>query len=476
MSLDSKGSDSAPEDVVNHLIANAHVAMDAIQDYTQKEVDELTQAVGWAVYEEENAREISELAVRETGFGNVEDKISKKRRKTLGTLNDILGKPSVGVINTNEEEGITEIAKPVGVVGAVVPSTNPGATPANIAIMALKGRNAVILSPSPAGVGVCELVVECIHEELDKVGAPRDLVQMVPKPVNKDKTYELMDQVDLLQVTGSANNVAQGQRSGTPNYCVGEGNVVSVIDETAELEVTANRIKKSKTFDYATSCSSDNSAVIIGSVYDDAVEALEDAGGYLCDADERERIEEALFPDGHSSLSGDVIGKPPKMIAEAAGLSNSEAHDAEFYMVEGEGIGPEYPLSGEKISVVLTLYEADDFDDALDTTNQILDYEGTGHSCGLHTTDKERIERIGHEVNVCRLLINQPQCYGNGGNFNNGLNFTLSMGAGTWGENQFDENLKYTHFINTTTVAETIEENVPTEDEIFASYHGEYSE
>lgn len=447
--------------------------MNEIADYDQEEVDELIQAIAWAIYEEDRAREISEMAVRDTGFGNVEDKITKKRRKTAGTLDDLRGEPSVGVVERNEETGITEIAKPVGVVGAVVPSTNPGATPANLAMMALKGRNAIVVSPSPAGYSTAELVVEYIRDELEKVGAPRDLVQLLPGPVEKEKTYELMDRCDLLQVTGSASNVHRGERSGTPNYCVGEGNVVSIVDATADLEAAADRIAKSKTFDYATSCSSDNSAVIVELVYDDAIAALEAQGGYLCDAEERERLEKTMFPDGHGSLSGEVTAQPPDEIAVAADLP-PEARDADFFMVEGQGIGEEYPLSGEKLSVVLTLYEAADFDAALETTSDILAFEGSGHSCGLHTTDDDHRERIGHEINVARLLINQPQCFGNGGSFDNGLNFTLSMGAGIWGSNQTDENIDYTHFLNTTTVAETVEPDEPSEEELFGSYHEKY--
>ena len=230
-----------------NLDASLQTAMAKIDDYDQARTDKLVQAAAWAVYPDERAREISEVAVETTGLGNVEDKISKKQRKTKGTLSDILGEPSVGVVDRDEESGLVEIAKPVGVVGAVVPSTNPGATPANLAMMALKGRNAVVLSPSPGGVETCELVVDYIHEELDKVGAPTNLVQMVPRPIDKATTYELMDRVDLLQVTGSASNVERGEQSGTPNYCVGEGNAVSVVDSTADLPATAERIDGSGT-------------------------------------------------------------------------------------------------------------------------------------------------------------------------------------------------------------------------------------
>lgn len=474
MSLETGNGDEQPEELVTHLIDQGREAIHDISNYDQEQVDELVQAVAWAIIEDERAEEISELAVETTGMGHVEDKYSKKKRKTLGTLNDILGEPSAGVIDVDEEAGITEIAKPVGVVGAVVPSTNPGATPANLTMMALKGRNAIILSPSPSGRTVCERVVEYIHDELDKVGAPLNLVQMVPPPVNKDKTYELMEQVDLLQVTGSSNNVEYGQKSGTPNYCVGEGNAVAIVDGSANLADAANKIMLSKTFDYATSCSSENSVVILDSVYDQMLDALEAKGGYVCSQAEKERLEETMFPDGHGSLNSEVIAQPASEIAELAGIDGPDAQETDFFVVEGEGIGEQYPLSGEKLSVVLTAYRAVDFDNALDITNQILEFEGSGHSCGLHTTSDDHVEKIGRNADVCRVLINQPQCYGNGGNFDNGLNFTLSMGAGTWGGNQLDENLKYTHFLNVTTVAETVEEEVPSEEGLFATYHEKY--
>lgn len=474
MSLENENQNEDAETVVSGLIDRGRAAMEEVNDYSQEEVDELVQAVAWSIVEDERAQKISEVAVETTGMGVVEDKYSKKKRKTMGTLNDILGEPSVGVMNVDEEEGITEIAKPVGVVGAVIPSTNPGATPVNLAMMAVKGRNAIVLSPSPSGLEVCELVVDAIHDELEKVGAPTDLVQMVPTPVNKDKTYELMDQVALLQVTGSSNNVQYGQESGTPNYCVGEGNAVAIVDESADVEEAAHKVMLSKTFDSATSCSSENSIVIEDDVYDETMAALEDEGGYVCDDDEKEKLEAAMFPEGHGSLNGDVVAQPAPEIAEIAGLDDPDTQDAEFLVVEGSGIGPDYPLSGEKLSVVLTAFQASDFDDALGITSDILDYEGSGHSCGLHTTADDHVEQIGQEMDVCRILINQPQCYGNGGNFNNGLNFTLSMGAGTWGDNQLDENLKYTHFLNITTVAETTEEDQPTEEELFGSYHEKY--
>ncbi|MDY0393631.1 aldehyde dehydrogenase family protein [Virgibacillus halophilus] len=390
----------------------------------------------------------------------------------MGTLHDLTGEKSVGVIRNDEASGITEIAKPVGVVGAVVPSTNPGATPANIAMMALKGRNAIIIAPSPKGLSTSNLLLTYIHEELEKLGAPLDLVQVLPAPVNKAKTIELMKQVDFLTVTGSRNNVRLGQTSGTPNICVSEGNVVSIVDASADIQSAARKIFLSKIFDNATSCSNDNSVVIEAAVYDEMMHALQKQGGYLCNQIEKEQLQDALWMNG--KRNPETVAKDPAVIAEAASLQNPQAEKASFFMVEETGVGEQYPFSGEKLAVVLTIYKAKDFNDAIQITKGILSYHGRGHSCGLHTSTEKHIEQIGLEMDVCRLLINQVQVAGNGGSFDNGLNFTLSMGGGTWAGNNTCDNLSYKHFLNITKVARLIPEVVPPEEELWGSYWKKY--
>lgn len=473
VSVEDAGKTGAP-DVIAGLVDRARAAMDAVSGYDQERVNEVVQAVAWAIIKQENAEELARLAVEDTGLGNFEDKVTKNQRKNLGTLQDLLDPEakSVGVIDVDEETGITQIAKPVGVVAAVTPSTNPSATPANKTMMALKGRNAIVIAPSPKGASTCRLLLRYIHDELSKIGAPADLVQMLPE-VNKEMTYELMRQADFVTVTGSANNVRAGQTSGTPNACVSAGNVVSVVDATADIAEAARKIRTSKTFDYGTSCSNDNSVVIEAPVYEEMVEALKREGGYLCDADEKARLQEAMWPGG-GKRSPKTLAKAPSVIAEEAGLEDPAAKEAAFFMVEETGTGEGYPFSGEKLSVVLTVYKAEDFDEALDLTKSILDYVGRGHSCGLHTTDEDHIERIGLEMDVCRLLINQVQVFGNGGSFDNGLNFTLSMGGGTWAGNNIGENLSYRHFLNITRVSRLIPEVVPTQEELLGSYWARY--
>jgi sulfoacetaldehyde dehydrogenase len=460
------------KDVISEMVEKARAAMKIFYNYSQEQVDEVVQAVAWAIYKPGHSESLAELALKDTGLGRYEDKVAKKRRKTLGTLRDMKGAKSVGIINIDVAKGITEIAKPVGVVAAVVPSTNPGATPANIAMMALKGRNAIIIAPSPKGHSTSQLLLQYIHEEFKKIGVPLDLVQVLPGPVNKTLTKGLMEQADFVTVTGSANNVRMGQTIGKPNACVGAGNVVSIVDSTANIEETAHKIFLSKTFDNATSCSNDNAVVIEEAVYDQMIEALQKEGGYLCDEREKRLLQDVMWVDGKRNSR--TLAKDPIVIAKEAGLTNPKAEAATFFMVKEIGIGKDYPFSGEKLAVVLTVYKAADFQEAIKISKEILNYQGKGHSCGLHTTNEKHIEQIGLEMDVCRLLINQVQVYGNGGNFNNGLNFTLSMGGGSWAGNNIAENLSYKHFLNITRVSRVISEVIPTEEELWGTYWEKY--
>jgi sulfoacetaldehyde dehydrogenase len=454
--------------VVAELVRRARAAQRTFERCSQEEIDEAVTAVAWACCEPERAAALARVAVETTGLGRFEDKVAKNTRKTIGTLDDLRGAKSVGVIASDPETGITEIAKPVGVVAAVCPSTNPSATPTNKAMMALKGGNAVIIAPSPKGAPTCELLLEYIHIELTKVGAPVDLVQMLPAPIDKQLTGELMRQCDLVVATGSQNNVRAAYSSGTPAIGVGGGNVPVIVDESADVADAADKIKRSKVFDYATSCSSENSVVIHAAVYELMIAALENEGGYRLDAEETARLQRAMWPEG--KLSRDVVAQSPAAIAEAAGLDRPEARDAEFFLVEETGVGPEHPFSGEKLSVVLTVYRAEGFDEALDLTQRILDFMGSGHSAGIHTADQSHADRLAHTLRVARVLVNQAHCFGNGGSFDNGLNFTLTMGCGTWAGNSISENLSYKHFLNTTRLVRLIPPQEPRHEELFGDY------
>jgi sulfoacetaldehyde dehydrogenase len=457
--------------VIDDLVRRARAAMAAFADADQARVDEAVTALAWSLYNPAHARELAELAVKDTQLGNVPDKITKKQRKTFGTLRDLLRVKSVGIIEEDKARGIVKYAKPVGVVCAITPSTNPGATPVNKAMMAIKGRNAVIIAASPAGLKTTTKTVDYMRAELKKIGTPEDLVQILPAPASKDMTQALMQAADLVVATGSQDNVRRAYSSGTPAIGVGTGNVPVIVDETADLDDAARKICASKIFDNSTSCSSENSVIIVDAVYDKAIAALERAGGYMASGAEKAKIQAALWPDG--KLSRTLIARDADVLARGCGLPVA-AESKKFFMVEETGVGRGFPFSGEKLALVLTVYHARDFDAAVARANEILAHQGRGHSVGLHTKDMGRARALAERSDVVRVLINQAHTFGNGGGFDNGLNFTLSMGCGTWGGNSITDNLNYMNFLNITHLVTTIPEDKPSEDELFGTYWKKY--
>jgi sulfoacetaldehyde dehydrogenase len=463
--------DPAARAVVDELVRRGRAAMALFADASQAQTDEAVTALAWSLYNPVHARELAELAVADTKLGNVPDKIIKKQRKTFGTLRDLMRVKSVGIIEEDKKRGLTKYAKPVGLVCAITPSTNPGATPVNKAMMAIKGRNAIIIASSPAGMKTTAKTVDYMRAELRKIGAPEDLVQILPPPASKDMTQALMQAADLIVATGSQDNVRRAYSSGTPAIGVGTGNVPVIIDETADLDDAARKICASKIFDNSTSCSSENSVVIVDAVYDKAIAALERAGGYMAASAEKAKIQAALWPDG--KLSRTLIARDPDVLARGCGLP-AAAESKKFFMVEETGVGREFPFSGEKLSLVLTVYRAEDFDAAVVQANDILAHQGRGHSVGLHTKDISRGHRLAERSDVVRVLINQAHTFANGGGFDTGLNFTLSMGCGTWGGNSITDNLNYKHFLNITHVVTTIPEDKPSEEDLFGKYWEKY--
>ncbi len=441
--------------------------MNAFSYADQDSVDMAVRALAWAIYSPTNAQMLAEMAVRDTGLGNVESKIVKNTRKTLGTLRDLLRARTVGIIEESKAKGMIIYGKPVGVVGAVCPSTNPSATPANKAMMAIKGGNAVIIAPSPAGYSTSAKTVELMRGELAKCRFPQDLVQILDAPVTKEATQRLVEEVDLAVVTGSQNNVARAMQSGTVSIGVGPGNVPVIIDSTANLADAARKVIASKVFDNATSCSSENALVIIEDVYDDALAALQKGGGWLCASKEKERVRNRLWVDG--ALNRRAIAKDADVAAELFGLP-AEARTCKFFMVEEEKVSGRGDFADEKLSLVLTLYKAQDFDDSIAIVKALLDVKGRGHSVGIHTRNPNHAHKLAQESDVVRVLVNQAHTFGNGGAFDNSLPFTLSMGGGTWAGNVIDENLNYRHFINRTHLVTTIPEDKPSEQELFGPY------
>jgi sulfoacetaldehyde dehydrogenase len=462
---------------VEVIVERGRVAQKIFESYTQAQVNLVVEAVAWSILEPNRNQELAELAVQDTGLGDVADKFKKNFRKTLGLVRDLSYAKTVGIISEDLKTGLTEYARPVGVVAAITPSTNPGATPINKILNALKCRNAVVVAPSPKGYSTCARLLEFVHQQLDLVKAPRDLVQMLPSPITKDSTNELMRLADLVVATGSQANIRAAYTCGTPAFGVGAGNVLVIIDEHADLNSAANKILQSKTFDNATSCSSENGAVICSQVYAKAISALEAAGGLMLDAADKKRLEDVMFHNG--KLTSTLTAQNPAVIAERAQLQNPKAKSAKFFMVEEQGFGPSAPFSGEKLSPVLTVWKAADFEAAKQLIANVYAYQGAGHSVGLHTAQsgeimESRAATLAQQLPVARIIVNQAHAIATGGSFENGLPFSLSMGCGTWGKNNFSENMNYRHYLNITSVVRPIPEHIPKIEDLLKEYFSRY--
>ncbi len=445
------------------LVTRARAAQAVAENFTQEQVDELMTAVVWDIVRDGPAQEISKLAVDESNMGNYESKYAKLMVKLKGALRDMRGEKSMGVIEVDDKKGIMKVAKPVGVVGGILPCTNPEATPVLKAIMSIKTRNAIILAPHPRTKKTNTLIVNIMRATLKQYGVPEDLVIGIEDPT-LDSTTELMKQVDLVIATGGGALVKAAYSSGKPAYGVGQGNACVVVDETADLKDAANKIMRSKTFDHATSCSTENSLVVHESVYDELIKNLKAEGGYLVNAEEKAKLQQGMWVDGH--LNGATIAQPVQTIATVSGLTIPE--DRKFIMVEETGIGPDYPFSGEKLSMVVTIFKyGKDFQEAIDKVNAITNYHGRGHSCGIHSFNEDHILALSLQTKTSRIMVRQPQCLANSGAWTNGMPMTLSLGCGTWGGNISSDNITWRKLINVTWVSKPIDPVMPSDEELF---------
>lgn len=458
---------------INAYIKKARQAQAHIEHYSQDQIDELVTAVCWAVVKPEHAEELAKLAVDEGGFGNYADKVAKIKNRCMGTLADIQDVKTVGIVEEIPEKGLIKIAKPVGVVAALIPTTGPDATPPLKALLALKGRNAIIVAAHPRTQKTTELAVKFMRQACEQVGVSPDLVQVIAKP-SLAKTQALMCQADLIIATGGASMVKAAYSSGTPAYGVGVGNSVHVVDETADLDDAAKMIAAAKKFDYATSCLADNAVVAHDSIYAGLVVRLLKSGGYLCSAEDKAKLQKVMWPDPNTHIpSIDVIAKPAVHIANLAGINVPE--DCGFLIVEEQGSGPEFPFSGEKLSSVLALYRyGGNFDNAVNQVNAITEYQGQGHTCGIHTTNDEHAMALAMKSKTARVMINQNLNEG-AGSLRNGLPYTLSLSCGTWGGNVTTENVNARHMVNLTWVSRVTEPRQLNEDQLFSKHWKKYS-
>jgi len=455
----------SPEEQIRGLIERSRAAQAQIENYTQEQVDELIRAMVWSVARPGVAEKIAQFTVDETQLGNYEGKYLKIHRKTRATLMDIINDKSVGIIEEDPERNIIKIAKPLGVIGALSPSTNPEATPVIKAIHAVKGRNSIIVAPHPRAKLTNKMICDYMREALEAMGAPADLVIGIESPT-LELTNELMRQCDRVLATGGGAMVSAAYSSGTPALGVGVGNAVITVDDTADLDDAADKIRLSKTLDLAASCSADNSVLLVDAIYDEMLAKLEDQGGYLVNVEEKAKLQKTLWDDeGH--LNTAIVAQPAEKIAAMANIELPEGKT--FYMVPEDGYGPEHPFSGEKLTVIMAVYRPKDIDAAIKLTNDIQSYQGQGHSCGIYSNSDENIMKLANVTKTSRVMVNQPQAASNSGNLWNGMRQTFSLGCGSWGGNGTNHNISWRDLINETWVSKPLAQTkvLMSDDELF---------
>ncbi len=464
---------SDPTAEIATLVARSRKAQAQIAHYTQEQVNELITAMVYSVAREDRAEELAQLTIDETQLGNYEGKYLKIYRKTRATLMDIIDDKSVGVIEELPERNIIKIAKPVGVIGALSPSTNPEATPVIKGIAAVKGRNSIIVAPHPRAKLTNKRICDYMREALELCGAPADLVLYIEVP-SLELTNELMAQCDRILATGGGPMVRAAYSSGTPALGVGVGNACITVDDTANLDEAAEKIRLSKTLDLAASCSSDNAVLLFASIYDDMVTKLKAEGGYLLNEGEKAKLEATLWHDGH--LNTAIVAQPVYKIAGMAGIDLPEGR--EFLMIPETGTGPDYPFSGEKLSVTMALYKVQDIDHAIELTNAIQAYQGEGHSCGIYSYSDDNIMRFADQTRTSRIMVNQPQSASNSGNLWNGMRQTFSLGCGSWGGNSTNNNITWRDLINETWVSKPLATTkiLPSDEELFGGVMAKFNE
>jgi sulfoacetaldehyde dehydrogenase len=448
------------------LLQKARVAMKAIEDYDQATIDRLCRAIAWAAGNEKTFTRIARMGVEESGLGDWQGR-PNRRFKILGVLRDALRQKSMGIIEEIPEKGIVKYAKPVGVIAALIPTTNPDITPPGCAIYALKCKNAVIFSPHPRSKNSTREMVNVLRAALKKQGVPEDLFQCVENP-NIPLSQELMSICDLTIATGGPAMVKAAYSSGRPAFGVGAGNSTMVIDETAIIEEAARNTRISKTSDNGSGCSADGNLIVEASIYDEFLKQLQIEGGYLVTDDEKTTLQAAMWDaEGHRTF--ETVARPASRIAEVAGFEIPEGKT--FIIVKQEDIGKEHPFSNEKLAPVLSIFKYSGFDQALKMVEQIYEVAGKGHSCGIYSFNDEHIHQLALKAPVSRMMVRQPQSKSNAGSFTNGMPMTSSLGCGIWGGNITNENISLKHYMNVTWVSKPIPEDRPTDEELFGEFY-----
>ena len=462
---------------IEETFARADAAQLAFESWDQASIDRAIRSVAQMVANSKTFHELVELGISESNFG---DPISReaKRFKIRGILRDCLRQKSVGIIEEIPEKRLVKYAKPVGVIGCVIPATNPDLTPAGNAIYAIKARNAIIFSPHPRTLKTSRKTIELMREGLKRVGAPEDLVQIIgyKGKINKGFSEALMTKCDLIIATGGQGVVRRAYMSGTPAYAVGAGNATMVWDETAaqDLHKAAFNTMRSKTSDFGSGCSADGNIVIHESIWDAAIKELVAVGGHLMTPQEQQAMRNVMW-DAEGHRLADTVALSALDMAKAAGFTIPE--DRKF-LIASHGTGiynktPEGIWCVEKLSTVLAVHKyCGEFQNAIDAVMAIHAVGGIGHSIGMFSFDDDHIHRMAMVARVGRMMIRQAQSKANAGSMMNGMPMTSSIGCGTWGGNATSENIHLHHYMNVTWVSREYDKpDWMTDEELFGEFY-----
>ena len=452
------------ETQIQQLLAKARVAQAAFESFSQEQVDAIVKGIGKYVYD--NADMLARMAVDETGIGVYEDKILKNKGKARVIWNSLKGKKSRGIIGEDAEANLVFVAKPMGVVGAVTPVTNPIVTPMCNAMFAVKTGNAVIFAPHPKAEQCADLLTREFMKVVKANGGPDHLIQTI-KNGSIELTQELMKMVDVVVATGGGAMVKSAYSSGRPSFGVGAGNVPVIIDRDVDLKEAVEKIVLGASFDNGIICSHEQFVLAPEERYEQTVQSFVATGKVWFTEDEAtiQKLRDVVFPGGR--LNKDVVGRSCKDVGALAGLQIPET--ARIILLPAKGAGTEDVLAKEKLCPVVAILPYKTFKDAVAKAKANLLVEGAGHSAALHSNNEGNIRCAGVELPVSRLVVNQPCAFTAGGSLTNGLAPTTTLGCGSWGGNSISENLDYKHLMNVSRIGKVITgKKVPTDTEIWA--------
>ena len=457
-------SSSVSDLSIQELVAKSREAQSIFESFKQEQVDAIVRDIGKYVFD--NAEPLARMAVDETDMGSYDDKVLKNKGKARVIWNNLKDKKSRGVIGEDSEANLVMVAKPMGVVAAVTPVTNPIVTPMCNGMFALKTGNSVIFAAHPKAQGCTEYLAKEFMKIIKSHGGPDNLVQVVTNG-SVEKTQELMQSADVVVATGGAAMVKSAYSSGKPSYGVGAGNVPVIIDRNINLQEAVEKIVDGASFDHGIICSHEQFVIAPEEDFEQTVETFTNTGKvwFTDDKEQIQTLRDVVFLDGH--LNKDVVGKSASEVGKMAGIDVPET--ARLILLPADGSGTEDILAKEKLCPVIAIVPYVSFDDAVAMAKANLLVEGAGHSAALHSNSDDHIQQAGLELPISRLVINQPSSTTAGGSLTNGFAPTTTLGCGSWGGNSISENLDYKHLMNVSRIGKVIaDKKVPTDEEIWA--------